>query len=100
MDSNELKQLFENIETLIKNIEWVGECDSDRCKDGIVTYYMGQDKAGRDEPCPKCNGTITRQATIEEVLETAIAVIDVQQNLFPSKSFYINNGQLRIKNEA
>lgn len=76
---------------LTKDIEWVEECDNRNCgEDGMIynnlqNYY---------EPCPKCKGkkTITRQATMGEVVEAITMAIGVA-----GIKFKVNNGTLRIK---
>ena len=69
----------------ISGIEWVGECDTctNWCRD--ITKPI---------PCHKCNGTgtITRPATIEEVLEIVRETMEWQ-------TIAINNGQLKVRSQ-
>lgn len=73
---------------LIKDIEWVGECD--HCDNGWVLDRVGNE-------CLKCNaiGKITRPATIEEVLEHS----SLHFKSVRASGLTINNGRLRIKEE-
>lgn len=69
----------------IKDIEWVGECD-----------YRGAMELGIG--CPKCNGTITRPATIEEV--TYFIKEALYHKTVHPHNIIINGGTLRIKEEV
>lgn len=83
-------------------IEWVGECD--RCY-GAKKFREASKPPHIVSDCPKCNGTgtITRPATLEEVLEKLPKIIE-KLSWFYDNNYYhdklaliINNGTLRVK---
>lgn len=70
---------------LTKGIEWVGECN---CKNPIS--WVGE------WPCTRCDqGTITRPATIEEVVEVTVRILTTPVLVFLD-TITINNGTLRL----
>lgn len=78
-------------------IIWVGECDSNRCKQygsGKITVtipHMGVGE-GEVEPCRECNdtGEIERQATLDEIKVSF-------KMLFEELGAKTSGGQLKIK---
>ena len=107
MQDNKSELVLDIIEAkhsdLIKNIEWVGECESCRGRGGEVNFK-------HSNLCPKCNGIgkITRPATIEEVLGNVPLMLDIMQVLYKElpnikatveQALTINNGRLRIKED-
>ena len=79
----------------IKGIEWSGECVCDK---GKVYFEMPKDKK-EYETCPKCNGTGTaiRPATLQEILEVIVDLVDVTSKTMCKHRLKINNGILRVK---
>lgn len=83
----------------IKDIEHVGECPSDRCDGGVVSFHQEGNLPTRTEACPQCNGTgeIRRAATIEEVLEGMNVAMRHFKKTGLDHYMHINNGRLWIK---
>ena len=86
----------------IKDIEWVGECD--RC---IGEMQFGDERYGKPT-CSYCKdtGTITRQATMGEVLEVFTKLMAIELSLGKSmillnldwgEALKVNGGTLRMK---
>jgi hypothetical protein len=83
----------------IKDIQWSGEC---KYCEGIKvagTRRINGRNIEEDIPCPKCNGTgtITRPATLEEILSVAPDLVDVTSKTMCKHRLSINNGTLRVK---
>lgn len=97
-----ITQRIDKYSDYIKDIEWVGECNA--CDNGWVLDRV-------ENECVKCNGTgkITRPATIEEVLEAMVGVLDhinmpimdaaILRGAIKEQALTINNGRLRIKDK-
>jgi hypothetical protein len=73
----------------IKDIEWVGECI---CKQGVVTWVT-------EKGCACCNntGVMSRPATIQEVLDVIVDLVDVTSKTMCKHRLRINDGTLRMK---
>ena len=91
---------------LTKDIVWVGECISE-CERGIIKGRHPED----DVICYRCNGigTITRQATLEEILTVTkhlMNLADITKRGYFTKPEHIetalttNNGTLKIKEKS
>ena len=89
------------------DIQWAGECDE--C---VNAFMEGLCNGGHSITCPKCNGTgtITRDATLEEVVEgcrqmiECLLSIDIVKgidllniDLAAKEALTINGGILKIK---
>ena len=88
-----MDELREKIRAIVKDMKWVGECDNPPCDKGRV-WHVQSVTATIPMDCPKCNGTgtITRPATIEEVMQVASDLIDSAP--YP---FRLNGSRPRIK---
>ena len=85
-------------------IEWVGECDNPPCDKGRV-WHVQSTTATVPMNCPKCNGTgtITRPATLKEVIGQAkdmIKILNSMDNMLglsqAKQALTINNGRLTL----
>lgn len=104
---------YDEVANLTKGIEWTRECDNPPCDKGKIWRPQSLGPTLFDD-CSRCNGTgtITRPATLGEVLEKAkrwlVTVEDnileceeegetEYKNILIEKALTINGGTLRIK---
>ena len=94
----------------IKDIEWVGECAICEGKGALPMFSPEFNKSDHRTTCMDCKGegTITRQATMQEVVEVMVKLLSLKLDVHnepecPTCTFKealkVNNGQLKIRNQ-